>query len=217
MAVLELHEHHLRRSADIARFQLEVQMEKRFLSPLDVIRVLNKEKISFVLVGAYGLSGWRTQARATEDVDVVVASKQVAKAVRALTKAFTYLESEDIEVVVRLRDKDTKQVAIDVMKPVQPPYRDIFKHTKKVRAGKESYRVPSLEMALTCKFAPMISLVRADERKLQDAADFIDMVKKNKDIDLEVLEKLGELVYTGGGKEILKLVRKVRAGEKLDL
>ncbi len=192
-------------------------MEKRFLSPLDVIRVLNREKISFVLVGAYGLSGWREQARATEDVDVVVAARQVAKAVRVLTKAFPFLESHDAQVVVRLRDKDTKQVAIDVMKPLQPPYHVIFKHTKKVMMAKEEYRIPNLEMALTCKFAPMISLMRADEKKLQDAADFVDMVKKNADIDLDVLNELGELVYNGGGKEIVELVRKVRAGEMLRL
>lgn len=101
MAVLDIHERRMRRSAEIAQFQLEIQLEKRFLSPLDVIRVLNREKISFVLVGAYGLSGWRSQARATEDVDVVVAARQVAKAVRALTKAFANLEADDAEVVVR--------------------------------------------------------------------------------------------------------------------
>lgn len=215
--MLDLHEQRLRRSAEIARFQMEVQMEKRFLSPLDVIRVLNREKISFVLVGAYGLSGYRSQARATEDVDVVVAARQVAKAVRALTKQFPHLEPDDAEVVVRLRDKESKEVAIDVMKPLQPPYHVIFKHATKVTAGKETYRVPTLEMALTCKFAPMISLMRVDEKKLIDAADFIDMVKKNADIDLEVLEKLGDIVYNGGGKEILELVRRVRAGEKLEL
>jgi hypothetical protein len=218
MAVLDIHGHHLRRSADIAKFQMEVQLEKRFLSPLDVIRVLNREKISFVLVGAYGLAGWRTQARATEDVDVVVAARQVAKAVRVLVKAFPYLEPDDTEVVVRLRDKETKQVAIDVMKPLQVPYNVIFKHTKKIDSEKESYRVPTLEMALTCKFAPMISLMRVDKKKLIDASDFIDIVEKNGDaIDLDVLAELGDVVYNGGGKEIVELVRKVRAGEKLTL
>jgi hypothetical protein len=217
MKVLDIHERRMRRSAEIARFQMELQLDKRFLSPLDVIRVLNRAKISFVLVGAYGLSGWRSQARATEDVEVVVAARQVAKAVRALMKAFPHLQADDAEVVVRLRDKDTEEVAIDVMKPLQPPYHVIFKHTKKVTAGKESYRVPTLEMALTGKFAPRISLIRIDEKKLQDAADFIDIVKKNPDIDLEVLESLGDIVFRGGGKEILELVRRVRAGEKLDL
>jgi hypothetical protein len=103
------------------------------------------------------------------------------------------------------------------MKPVQPPYRDIFKHTKKTAMGKESYRVPTLEMALTCKFAPMISLMRMDEKKHQDAADFIAMVRNNAEIDLEKLAELGDLVYNGGGKEIVEMVRKVRAGEKLVL
>ena len=97
MAVLDIHAQRLRRSAEIARFQMEIQLEKRFLSPLDVVRVLNREKVSFVLVGAYGLSGWRSQARATEDIDVVVAVRQIAKAVRVLTKAFPYLESDDVE------------------------------------------------------------------------------------------------------------------------
>jgi hypothetical protein len=217
MAVIDIHGQRMRRSAEIAKFQLETQLEKRFISPLDVIKVLNREKISFVLVGAYGLSGWRSQARATEDVDVVVAARHVAKAVRVLTKAFVNLDPDDAEVVVRLRDKDSKEVAIDVMKPLQPPYHVIFKHTKKIASGKETYRVPTLEMALACKFAPMISLMRVDEKKLQDAADFIDMVKKNSDIDLELLESLGEVVYSGGGKEIVELVRKVRAGEKLEL
>jgi hypothetical protein len=217
MAVLDIHGQRMRRSAEIARFQMEIQLEKRFLSPLDVIRVLNREKISFVLVGAYGLSGWRSQARATEDVDVVVAARQVAKAVRVLTKAFPHLEPDDAEVVVRLRDKDSKDVAIDVMKPLQVPYNVIFKHTRKVTTGKETYRVPTLEMALTCKFAPMISLARVDKKKLVDAADFIDIVEKNADIDLEKLEELGEVVYHGGGKEILELVRRVCSGEKLEL
>jgi hypothetical protein len=218
MAVLDIHERHLRRSAEIAQFQMETQLEKRFLSPLNVIRVLNREKISFVLVGAYGLAGWRSQARATEDVDVVVAARQVAKAVRILLKAFPFLEPNDADVVVRLQDKETKIVAIDVMKPLQVPYNVVFKHTKKITARKESYRVPTLEMALTCKFAPMISLMRVDKKKLIDAADFIDIVEKNADsIDLDALAELGDVVYNGGGKEIVELVRKVRAGEKLEL
>jgi hypothetical protein len=67
------------------------------------------------------------------------------------------------------------------------------------------------------KFCPMISLTRAAEDKHQDAHDFILMVKKNAEIDLEKLRELGDLVYPGGGKEIIELVRKVRAGEKLVL
>jgi hypothetical protein len=216
MSALNVHERTLWRSAQIARFQMECQLDKRFISPLDVIRVLNREKISFVLVGAYGLSGWM-RARATEDVDIVVAARQVAKSVRFLTESFPFLQPEDVEVVVRLRDKDTSDVMIDVMKPVQQPYREIFHNAVKRESKGQKYRVPTLEMALTCKFAPMVSPMREDERKLQDAVDFIDMVKRNAEIDLEKLAELGRLIYADGGKDIVEMVRKVRAGEKLHL
>jgi len=81
----------------------------------------------------------------------------------------------------------------------------------------QEYRIPALEMALAMKFAAMVSLMRVDEKKLIDASDFIKMVKTNPEIDLSQLAELGELVYPGGGQEIVELVRKVRAGEKLQL
>jgi hypothetical protein len=187
------------------------------IEPAQVIRVLNANKISFVLVGLHGLSVWMREPRGTKDVDVIVMLKQVKKAVRALIEAFPNLEPVDLEVVTRLKDKETDDVLIDVMKPVQQPARSVFKNYVAVKEKGQAYRIPTLEMGLVLKFAPMISLNRADEDKYQDAHDFIRMVKNNAEIKIEVLEELGELVYSGGGKEILELVRKVRAGEKLDL
>jgi hypothetical protein len=150
--------------------------------------------VPFVLVGAYGLAGWM-EPRATKDVDVVVALKQVKKVVRLLIDHFPDLEADDVEVVVRLRDRKTEEVMIDVMKPVQQPFREIFKNTTKIIAKGQQYRVPSLEMALTCKFAPKISLARVDARKYQDAHDLIVMVQRNADIDLDKLAELGALIY----------------------
>jgi hypothetical protein len=186
------------------------------LAPLDVITILNKQKISFILVGAYGLAGWTKAPRATEDVHLVVAARHHKKATKALLAAFPHLQTDDQEVVTRLRDRQTHEVAIDLMKPNQL-YRAAFKHAEAVQAGKQLYRVPCLEMALAMKFAPMISLTREDEKKHLDAHDFILMVKANPEIDLEKLAELGQLVYNGGGQEILEMVRKVRAGEKLVL
>ena len=186
------------------------------LAPLDVITILNKQKISFILVGAYGLAGWTKAPRATEDVDLVVAARHHKKATKALLAAFPHLQADDQEVVTRLRDRQTHEVAIDLMKPNQL-YRAAFKHAEAVQAGKQLYRVPCLEMALAMKFAPMISLTREDEKKHLDAHDFILIVKGNPEIDLEKLAELGQLVYNGGGQEVLELVRKVRAREKLVL
>lgn len=183
----------------------------------DVIRVLNKEKISFVLVGAHGLAGWRMKPRATEDVDVVVSARQVTKAVKALLKAFPHLEAVNVPVVVRLRDRESKEVAVDVMKPVQQPYIEVFKHTNKVTTAGQTYRIPSLEMAIVMKFSAMTSLYRADVDKFQDAHDFMMMVQMNPQLDKEKLAELASLMYRDGGKNILEMVRKIQAGEKLIL
>jgi hypothetical protein len=188
-----------------------------FITPLEVIRVLNEASIRFVLVGAYGLVGWTKTPRATQDVDVLVGVRGQKKAVRALLAAFPHLQSEDHEVVTRLRETESQRVVIDVMKANQELFRAVLKHTHTVEAEGESYQVPSLEMALAMKFAPMISLNRADEKKLIDASDFIVIVKSNPEIDLEKLAQLGDLVYPGGGAEIIEKVRQVRAGEKLHL
>jgi hypothetical protein len=183
----------------------------------DVVRVLNTSKVSFVVVGAYGLSMWMRKPRATEDVDVVVTAKHLKKAVKVLLEAFPQLEPMDLPVVIRLRDRETKDVAVDVMKPVQQPYCEAFRHTHSVGSGEQTYRVPSLEMALVMKFSAMTSLYRADKDKYQDAHDFILLVENNPDYDRQKLAELATLIYPEGGKDILEMARKVAAGEKLQL
>jgi hypothetical protein len=212
MAVQTIHEKGLWKSSLLTSYQVD-----KPLRPLDVIRALNKAKIHFVLVGAYGLAGWRQEARATEDVDVVVAARQIKKAVTVLLDAFPHLEAVDHPVVVRLRERDEKDVAIDVMKPVQPPYRQVFKHTHTVKAEGQTYRVPTLEMAIVMKFSAMTSLYRADKDKYVDAHDFILLVEKNPNFEKAKLAQLGSLIYEDGGKDVVEMARKVLAGEKLNL
>src|SRR5262245_45130674 len=140
MALQETLERHVAKSAVLS----ELQMPQ--VIPLgDVIRVLNEAGISFVLAGAHGLAGWRKKPRATEDVDVVVALRQVKKAVRVLLEAFPQLEEVDLPLLVRLRHRGSEDVAIDVMKPVQQPYIEVFKHTKKVSTNGLTYRIPTLK------------------------------------------------------------------------
>src|SRR3954452_20009569 len=103
-----------------------------FIQPQDVIRVLNAAKVTFTLVGAHGLGGWTGKPRATEDVDVVVGARHVKKAVTALTAAFPGLGVDDHPAVVRLRDRETGAVAIDVMKPNQPIIHAALKHSHTV-------------------------------------------------------------------------------------
>jgi hypothetical protein len=212
MAVREIHSASLATSTALSAYYVA-----DLITPLEVIRVLNEVEVRFVLVGAHGLGGWMRKPRATQDVDVVVGVRGHKKAVKALLAAFPQLEAEDYEVVTRLRDRETKDVAIDVMKPNQELFRAALKHTHAVESGGQSYKIPSLEMALALKFAPMISLNRRDIDKYQDAHDFGQIIFANPDIDLDKLAELGETVYPGGGQEIVEKVRQVRAGEKLNL
>jgi hypothetical protein len=103
------------------------------------------------------------------------------------------------------------------MKPSQQLFRVIFRNTQTIETGAHKYRIPSLEMAIAMKFAPMVNLHRRDVDKYQDAYDFILIVQENQAIDLEKLSELGDLVYPGGGAEVLEMVRRARAGEKLNL
>ena len=148
----------------------------------------------------------------------MVSQKQLKKAAQKLCDAFPTLEMDDLPVVIRLRDRESNTVLIDLMKPLQQPYCEVFKHTCKESSEGEVYRVPSLEMALVMKFSAMTSLNRAAEDKLlRDAADFTRMVKNNPEFDRDKLAEIGLLLYPDGGKDVLEMVRQVLAGERIKI
>src|SRR6516165_4323399 len=97
MEVQDLHENSLRTSTALARMAMQ-----GLIAPLDVITALNRNKISFVLVGLHGLGGWMHEPRATQDVDVIVASRHHKKAISTLIDEFPNLEAVEHPVVTRL-------------------------------------------------------------------------------------------------------------------
>jgi hypothetical protein len=212
MTVAEVHEQAFATTTFLSRHQVSEP-----ILPLDVIRLLNRAKIPFVLVGAYGIAGWLNEPRATQDVDVIVPTRRVKNAVAILLKAFPHLEAVDVPVVTRLRKRSSDVVAIDIMKPVQQPYREVFKNKKVITAEKQRYAVPTLEMALAMKFSAMTSLYRAPKEKFQDAHDFIQMAIINPDLDREKLADLASLIYPEGGKDVLAMIDKAQAGEMINL
>jgi hypothetical protein len=134
--------------------------------------------------------------------------------VKAIQKAFPTLELEEFPVVARFKDPALGRVVIDVMKPADAVYQAVFANS--VAVGK-THRVPNLEMALVCKYAAMISPNRHPGKKLIDGGDFYFIVEANgARIRVEKLKTLGDLVYVGGGEEILKLVEDVSAGRRLE-
>jgi hypothetical protein len=205
----------MRVSSEITRtLRRMYRPEMSMIAPADVISVLTEAGVGFVLMGNYGITGWRGEARATEDVDILVRARDHRKAVRAVHEAFPRLEVTDFAAVTRFLDPVTKGPLIDLMKPNQPLFKVAFRQTVVVEEG---YRIPNLEFALACKFAAMVSPNREEKKKHLDAADFISMVEKNSSsIRPARLRRLGERVYSGGGAEIMQLVEDAKAGRRLD-
>src|SRR6516162_2690409 len=106
---LNIHAITLADSATLSRHYMP-----RSILPTDVIAVLNRAKISFVLVGAHGAFGWMQveEPRITKDVDVLVAARHQKKALKALQKEFQDLEAIDLPAVTRLKDPKTGQVVV---------------------------------------------------------------------------------------------------------
>jgi len=182
--------------------------------PWEVIQTLQKAQVRFVLMGTHGIGGYRSEPRATQDVDVLVTKKDHARAIHALREAFPKLQVFDTRVVTRFKESDSAPSVIDVMKPTQDIFRVAFRNSVTVQ---ESYRIPTLEMALASKFAAMTSPNREYEKKLIDGGDFVNIVKKNHaELDLKKLGSLGDRVYPKGGMELLKMVADVIAGKRID-
>jgi len=114
-------------------------------------------------------------------------------------------------------DRQTHEVVIDIMKSLQTLHRETFKHTQTVKKGKLEFRIPCFEIALTMKFGAMLSPYLDEKKKYFAAGDFIAMMHLNPALDEDRLLRLGAFSNDGGGKGIVKMVRKGWAGEKLIL
>jgi len=181
----------------------------------DVIRVLNEAGVKFVVMGTHGVGGWRSEPRATQDVDCLIRKQHHRKAVKAVKATYPDLVVEDLPVVTRFKDPATGNAVIDLMKPAEPIHQQVFKYSLLVA---KSHRVPDLEMALASKFAAIVSPNRQAEKRLVDGGDFVDIVKHNLDaIDSPKLLRLAELLYEGAAADILKCIDDIRAGEVLDV
>jgi hypothetical protein len=206
----------VRTSSELTRwFRREREPSMEQVTPKGVIAALNRAKIIPVLMGMHGLAGYRSEARATQDVDVLVTKKDVRKAVRVLEEEFPYLEVYDGPAVVRLVNPASGKAMIDVMKPTSEVMRLVFRHT--IRIGK-THRIPELEMGVVCKFVAMTSPIRRDTKRMQDLLDFIDIVEnKRKVIDLDELKSLAELAQRGGGNKVIRMVAEIDAGRRTSL
>ena len=210
MAAAELLERNVTKSGLLSKQQMP-----ETIPLVDVIRVLNQAKVSFVLMGAHGLANWQEKRKAPARVEVIVPSRQFERTAQVLVTAFEGFEVVGLPIWMCVRKRKTHEELVRVLKPRQQPYREILKHTRRVFVGNEPVRIPSLEMAVAMIFESMISIYRRDADKLLDADDFKCLVRQNPSLNKDKLAKLASLIYPKGDRGVLKYVRQSRAGETL--
>jgi len=185
-----------------------------FVEPEQVIQVLRDAGIkNWVLMGLYGYVGYLASPRATQDVDVLVSECEMEAAVEAICRRWPTLQVDRQPVVIRFRDPgeigidgEMKQV-IDAMLPSNLCYEAILEkyHILDPTTG---HRIPTIEAACACKFAALVSPYRQWEKKSYDAADLRSIMKPNAaTLDRNLLQELGDLVYPGGGAELLEFLQ----------
>jgi hypothetical protein len=199
------------------------------VSPVDVneiLRTLTNLKIRFVLTGTHGIGAWMGRPRATKDVDILVkGGRNQARAVKAIKELYPGLEVRNLFGVTAFFTPGDNQSVIDVTYPHRADLEEtlnnpIWAENKELGLR---YRVPSLEEALANKYGAMITLTRPLAKRAQDLVDFSWMVTHSQDdgqqpIDLHRLEILGEKVWPGGGgREILRMVERLKAGNTISL
>src|SRR5437870_3606119 len=191
-----------------------------------VLRALAQKKIPFVLTGAHAVGGWTGRPRATHDVDILVKGRRNhARAVKAIKALYPQLELRDFAGVAAFFVPGEKESVIDVAYPHRPDIEETLRSAiwAEDAARGLRYRIPSLEAALANKYGAMLTPNRDLGKRAIDVGDFTFMVQHSLDegrqpIDVAELAALGEKVWPdGGGREILHLVERVKAGKPINL
>lgn len=208
------------------RLQWSNRMAKSSIDLFTILQTLAAKKIPILLTGAHGIAAWTGRPRNTQDVDLLVKSgRNYSRAVNAIRQLYPELEVRGIACVTGFFHPGEKDSVIDVMYAHRRDLEETLAHPVWAMHAESRlrYRIPSLEAALANKYGAMLTISRDSRKRRQDILDFEWMVLHSLDegqpaIDLQKVESLGECVWPGGGgKEILRLIDQVKAGQAIAL
>jgi hypothetical protein len=207
----------LQRSYDLSRLHVSDAV-----SPHELAKILTEAKAEYVLIGGHILGYFTGTPRATVDVDAIVSSADINKAVRAVQAKYPELTVQDLIYNVRFNSVRSEgrvgAERVDLVRNNAPLFARILqRYAVTVSAGGQSVRVPTVEAAVAMKFAAVISPNRGNESRPQDRADLMSLVSLNRSLKLVVLKELGDLVYPGGGGELTSFCSAVWQGKTVSL
>lgn len=145
-------------------------INRNFIKSSDIEQLLTSNNIPHMIVGAHALGEITSEPRATQDVDVVVRDVDYKKTIETIIDEYPYLKPDGNRI------KDQRgNVLVDVLTDAHPIYKI---------AMDMGGRTPDPEMVLVMKFLSGVSPLRRKDKKLQDKADFFNVVDKI-DVDEE--------------------------------
>lgn len=202
-------------------YELSSQQVKDAVNPLEVAALFEKEKMSYVLIGGHMLSYYTGTARATVDVDFIIGWADFGRATEAVRKAYSHFRQNDKVYHITYDSQNSAggdPERVDLVKDGFPLFRAVVeKYSVEIKKGQQIVKIPTIEAAIALKFAASISPNRGDENKPVDNADLLRLIRTTFSLDEKVLAALGDLVYKGGGKELVSIVGDIRSGKTVRL
>ena len=202
--------------------QLSRQAVADAVSPQEIVLILSKIGAKHVLVGGHMLSFYTGSPRATVDVDVIVSTAHVKKAVDAISAAYPQFDERDLVYNVRFSSRahgrGENAERIDIVRSNTPLFDKIIKsHSVAVKSEGRTVHLPTVEAAIALKFAAAVSPNRGDEKRPQDRTDLMLIISRNRNLNHGVLNELGDLAYPGGGEELVTLVSGIQGGKPVSI
>ena len=134
-------------------------------------------------------------------------------AVAAILQRWPQLEIRDSPIVVRFVDPgethggQTPQVVIDIMLPNDDCQLSILNDCVRIDPA-TGHRLPTREAAMAAKYSAIVSPYREWTKKNYDAGDLRSMILTGPEsIDRDEAHRLGELIFPGGGDELLEFIQ----------
>ncbi len=201
-------------------FELSSQQIDDAVNPLEVAALFESKNVSYVLIGGHMLSYYTGTARATVDVDFIIGGADFERASKVINKAYAQFKHNNriyhVTYDTKKQAKDPER--IDLVKDGFPLFKAVVqKYCVTLRSKNQVIKIPTIEAAIALKFAASISPNRGDENKPIDNADLMRLIRATPNLNEQALLALGELVYSGGGKELSAVISDVRQGKIISL
>ncbi|MFA0813218.1 nucleotidyl transferase AbiEii/AbiGii toxin family protein [Microbulbifer epialgicus] len=165
------------------------------------------------------LSFYTGTARATVDVDFIIGGGHFDRAAKAVEANYSELRynNKTFHVTYDTTRNVKDPERIDLVHGTQPLFREVVSnHSVTIRDAGHVIKLPSYEAAMALKYGAIVSPNRGDKRNI-DAYDLERLAKARKTSDERTLSKLGNLVFPGGGDELVDAIADMRLGKPVRL